>query len=84
MAEEEIGRVMDFFAKPVVAGIDLTGTLKVGDTIHIHGATTDMELVVGSMQVDNVNVDEGKAGDQIGIKVADRVRRGDKVYKVTA
>ncbi len=84
MAEEEIGRVMDFFAKPVVAGIDLTGALKVGDTIHIQGATTDMELVVGSMQIDNANVDEAKAGDQIGIKVADRVRRGDKVYKVTA
>ena len=42
------------------------------------------QLVVGSMQVDNANVDEGKAGDQIGIKVADRVRRGDKVYRVTA
>ena len=84
MAEEEIGRVMDFFAKPVVAGIDLTGLLKVGDKIHIQGATTDMELVVGSMQINNVNVDEAKAGDQIGIKVADRVRRGDRVYKVTA
>ncbi|MFC2022818.1 translation elongation factor-like protein [Chloroflexota bacterium] len=82
MPEEEIGKVMDFFAKPVVAGIDLTGTLVVGDRIHIKGHTTDLELVVGSMQIDNVGVKEGKAGDSIGIKVTDRVRRGDTVYKV--
>ena len=82
MAEEEIGRVMDFFARPVVAGIDLTGPLKVGDTVRISGATTDMEFVVSSMQIDNANVQEAKAGDQIGIKVSDRVRRGDRVYRV--
>jgi putative protease len=81
--EEEIGRVSDFFAKPVVAGIDMTGTVKVGDTIHIVGHTTDMEIAVDSMQVDNVNVDEAKPGDSVGIKVSDRCRRGDKVYKVT-
>ena len=81
--EEEIGRVSDFFAKPVVAGIDMTGTVKVGDTIHIVGHTTDMEINVDSMQVDNANVDVAKPGDQVGIKVPDRCRRGDKVYKVT-
>ncbi|MCK4723855.1 MAG: translation elongation factor-like protein [Dehalococcoidia bacterium] len=83
MAEEEIGQVMDFFARPVVAGIDLTASVKVGDKIHIKGATTDMDLTVESMQVDNVEVQEAKAGDAIGIKVPDRVRRGDRVYKVT-
>lgn len=81
--EEEIGRVSDFFAKPVVAGIDMTGTIKAGDTIHIVGHTTDLQFTVGSMQVDNVNVDVAKPGDQVGIKVPDRCRRGDKVYKVT-
>lgn len=83
MAEEEIGQVMDFFARPVVAGIDLTASVKVGDKIHIKGATTDMDLTVSSMQIDNVDVQEAKAGDAIGIKVSDRVRRGDRVYKVT-
>ena len=83
MAEELIGQVMDFFARPVVAGIDLTGTLKVGDRIHITGHTTDLELAVDSMQINNVNVQEAGAGDSIGIKVADRVRRGDTIYKVT-
>jgi translation elongation factor EF-Tu-like GTPase len=84
MAEEMIGTVMDFFARPVVAGIDLMGTLKTGDSIHIVGHTTDMQLTVDSMQINNVNVNEAKPGDSIGIKVSDRVRRGDKVYKIVA
>jgi len=83
MPEVEIGKVSDFFARPVVAGIELTAPLKVGDKIHILGHTTDMELTVGSMQIDNVNVNQAKAGDAVGVKVSDRVRRGDKVYKVT-
>ena len=83
MPEEEIGKVSDFFARPVVAGIELTGALKLGDKLHVKGHTTDVELVVDSMQVNNVDVQEGKAGDSVGIKVPDRVRRGDTVYKVT-
>ena len=83
MPEEVIGKVSDFFARPVVAGIELTATLKLGDKIHIKGHTTDIELIVGSMQINNVDVKEGKAGDAVGIKVSDRVRRGDVVYKVT-
>jgi selenocysteine-specific translation elongation factor len=83
MPEVEIGHVSDFFARPVVAGITLTGTLKVGDKVHIKGHTTDLEMTVDSMQIDNANVTEGKAGDAIGVKVTDRVRAGDKVYKVT-
>jgi selenocysteine-specific translation elongation factor len=83
MPEVEIGKVSDFFAHPVVAGITLAGTLKVGDKIRIKGHTTDMELVVESMQINNVNVNQAKAGDAIGVKVSERVRRGDTVYKVT-
>lgn len=83
MPEVEIGKVSDFFARPVVAGIGLTATLKVGDRIHIKGHTTDIEFTVDSMQIDNVNVEQAKAGDNIGIKVSDRVRRGDTIYKVT-
>jgi selenocysteine-specific translation elongation factor len=83
MPEKEVGKVSDFFAHPVVAGIELSGSLKVGDKIHIKGHTTDMELDVTSMQINNANVTEAKAGDSVGIKVTDRVRRGDAVYKVT-
>ena len=83
MPEEVIGKVSDFFARPVVAGIELSETLKLGDKIHIKGHTTDMELTIDSMQINNVNVNEAKAGDSVGIKVSERVRRGDIVYKVT-
>ena len=82
MAEVEIGKISDFFARPVVAGIDLTGKMKKGDTIHIKGHTTDLVMTVESMQIDNVNVEEAGSGVSVGVKVTDRVRRGDTVYKV--
>ena len=83
MPEVEIGKVSDFFSRPVVAGIELTAPLKLGDRIHIVGHTTDMEMTVESMQINNVDVKEAKAGDAVGVKVSDRVRRGDTIYKVT-
>ena len=83
MPEEVIGKVTDFFSRPVVAGIELTATLKLGDKIHIKGHTTDMELVVDSMQINNADVEQAKAGDSIGVKISERARRGDIVYKVT-
>lgn len=84
MAEQEIGTVNDFFARPVVAALELTAPLKVGDKILIKGHTTNIEMTVASMQINNVNVNEAKKGDNIGIKVTDRVRKGDTVYKVTS
>ena len=83
MPEIEIGKVTEFFARPVVAGIELTAPLKLGDKIHIKGHTTDTEVIVSSIQINNVAVTQAKAGDVIGIKVNDRVRREDKVYRVT-
>ncbi len=83
MAEKMIGTVSDFFARPVVAAIELTAALEVGDKIHIKGHTTDLELIVDSMQINNVDVKEAKAGDSIGVKVSERVRKRDTVYKVT-
>ena len=81
--EEEIGRVSDYFARIGVAGIDLTGKLRVGDTIHVKGHTTDLEQVVESMQVEHDQVEEAGPGDKIGIKMQDRCRGGDHVYRVT-
>ena len=82
MPEEVIGKVSDFFAKPVVAGIELTATLNLGDKIHVKGHTTDIEFTVDSMQINNVDVKQAKAGDAVGVKVSERVRGGDTVYKV--
>ncbi len=80
--ETEIGVVTDFFARPVVAGVDLTAQMKLGDKVRIKGHTTDLEFTVESLQIQNVNVTEAKPGDSVGIKVPDRVRRGDRVCKV--
>jgi selenocysteine-specific translation elongation factor len=82
MPEEAVGKVSDFFSRPVVAGVEMIGTLKVGDKIHITGHTTDIEMVINSMQINNADVTDAKPGDSVGIKVPDRVRRGDTVYKV--
>ena len=83
MPENIIGKVSDFFARPVVAAIELTAALEVGDKIHIKGHTTDLELIVDSMQINNVDVKEAKAGDSVGVKVSERARSGDTVYKVS-
>jgi translation elongation factor EF-1alpha len=83
MKEKAVGTVSDFFAHVVVAGIDLTGTLKVGDKIHVKGHTTDIEMDVTSMQIDNESVTKANKGKSVGIKVPERVRPGDIVYKVT-
>jgi putative protease len=83
MPEIQIGTVSDFFAKPVVAGIQLTAPLKAGDKIHIKGHTTDLELIVTSMQINNISVQEAKSGDAVGIKLPDRVRKGDTVHKIS-
>jgi len=80
--EEEIGRVRDYFARIGVIGVDLTGKLKVGDTIHIQGHTTDITQLVESMQIEHDSVEQAGPGDSVGIKVPDRCRAGDHVYRV--
>lgn len=83
MPEEIIGKVSDFFAHPVVAGIELTAVLRVGDKIRIKGHSTDIKMNVDSIQINNAPVTEAKKGDSIGVKVSERVRSGDMVYKIT-
>ncbi len=81
--KEEVGVVDGFFSKIGVAAVQITGgELKVGDKIHIKGATTDFEQIVESMQIEKQNVEVAKKGDKIGIKVKEKVRPKDKVYKI--
>lgn len=78
-----IGNVTLFFAKPCVAAIEITsGSLSVGDTVRIKGATTDFEQKVESMEIDRKPVPSATAGQSVGIKVKDRVRQHDKVFKL--
>jgi putative protease len=80
--EQEVGRIVDYFAKVGVAGIAMTGNLAVGDTIHIKGHTTDFQQTVDSMQIEHESIEQAKSGDSVGIKVKDRCRAHDVVYKV--
>lgn len=81
MAEEkEIGTVSSYFSHVGVAAIKLSGSLKVGDKVHIKGHTTDFETNVGTIQIERKDVEEAKAGDHIGIKVPEKVRPNDKVF----
>jgi len=86
MAEEvQVGMVAIFFAKPSVAAIDITsGTLSIGDTIKIVGATTNFEQKIESMEIDRKPVQSAGAGQSVGVKVKERVRPHDKVFKVVA
>ncbi len=80
--EKEIGKVMSYFNHVDVAAVTLTDELKIGDKIHIKGHTTDFEQEVKSMQIDREEVEEAGEGDDVGIKVKERVRPNDVVYLV--
>jgi putative protease len=82
MKRKEIGRVSHYFGGPGVAALVLTDGLKVGDRIAFQGHTTDLEMPVVSMQIEHESIETAKAGDSIGIKVPERVREHDVVYKI--
>ena len=77
----EIGHITHFFSKINVAIIELKAPLNVGDTIAIKGPNTDFEQVVDSMQIEHENIQHAEKGQSIGLKVAQRVRETDAVYK---
>ena len=82
MSEEEVGRVQSFFRKPSVAALVLAGDLSIGDSIRIQGATTDIKMTVESMQINLEPVESAGAGDDVGIRVPERVRPNDRVTRV--
>ena len=79
--ETEIGEVMTYYANIGVAAIELTGNVKIGDTIIFRGFTTDLEHKINSIQIEHDSVQEAKTGDQIGVKIPGKVRKNDRVYK---
>lgn len=77
-----IGKVSHYYKKINVAVIDLMESLKIGDEISIEGSTTNFKQKVESMQIQHKDVKEARSGDSIGLKVVERVREGDKVFKI--
>ena len=83
MERQAIGQVTHYYSKIGVAILQLESPLAVGDLLAFVGSTTDLEQEVKSMQVEHKNIDQAKAGDLVGLKVKDKVREGDTVYKLT-
>jgi len=82
MQEKDIGEITHYFGHINVGIIQLSDALKVGETIHIKGHTTDVTQNVDSMQIEHATVSEAKKGDAVGIKVSQKVHPNDKVFKV--
>ena len=81
--EKEIGHISHYYNHLEVGIIELSASLKVGDTIHIKGVQDDFTQTVESIQIEHDSVEKAKAGDSEGIKVSEKVHEKDKVYKVT-
>ncbi len=80
---ELIGKIVHYFPPVEVAVVELSGSLSVGDTIRIIGGeNTDFTQTVDSIEMDHKKLDKAKTGDEVGLKVIQKVREGYKVYKV--
>ena len=84
MAEVKVGTVTHYFGHIQVAAITLEGELKVGDTVHIKGHTSDFTQTIDSMQLEHESIEVGQAGQEIAVKIAEHAREHDEVFKVTA
>lgn len=83
MAEKKlIGKITHYFSKIGVAVVELSDDVTVGAKIRVEGATTSFEQVIDSMEIENKKVETATAGQSIGLKVKERVRLHDSVYKV--
>jgi selenocysteine-specific translation elongation factor len=78
----KVGRIEHFYSKAGVAVVEVSATIKKGDKILIRGGTTNLTQLVESMEVEHKQVNEAQAGQRVGLKVAERVRENDLVYKV--
>lgn len=82
MGKKLVGKITHYFDKISVAVIELSDTLKAGDEISIEGSVTNLQQAASSIQIDRKPVESAHKGQSIGIKVEQRVREGDKVFRI--
>jgi len=82
MEKKLVGKISHYFTKIGVGVVELSDELKVGDRISIEGATTNIQQTVDSMQIEHENVQSAGSGQSIGLKIVERTREGDLVYKL--
>jgi putative protease len=83
MSGVQIGKVTHFFDHINVATLALTETIRVGDTVHFLGPSTDFKQEVASLQIEHKAINEAKAGDDVAMKVTQQVHPNDKVFRIT-
>jgi len=84
MSEERVGIVTHYYSKISVAVVEVTSdSLSAGETLRFRGSTTDFTQLLESMEIEHEKVPKAEKGSSVGIKVADRVRPGDLVYRVS-
>lgn len=80
--EVEIGKITHYYSHLSVAVLELTDSLKLGDSIHILGHTTDFMQRVSSMEVNHHFMLCVEPGDNVALKVVEPVRVNDIIYRV--
>lgn len=81
--EERVGIVTHYYSHLLVAIVLMErGSLRIGDSVHIKGHTTDFQQRVESMEIDHVHVTQVGAKQEFGLRVIDHVREHDVVFKV--
>jgi len=82
MSEKQVARVTHYFSRLSIAVLALIDTLSVGDRVHICGHSSDFEQTVDSMQIEHKPVLKVGPGDDVALKVVERVHEGDIVYRM--
>ncbi len=80
--EKSIGKITHYYPNIGVGIIKLEGDLAIGDKIHVRGATSDFEQTIDSMQIEHGQVEKAEAGQEVGVKMGEKIRQGDLVYKM--
>lgn len=79
--EKLIGKVTHYYSKIGVAIVELSDSISIGDVLHFTAGNTDFEEQLSSIEVEHENVSSAKKGDVVGVKVSQKVRGGEQVYK---
>ncbi len=78
-----VGKVTHYFDRISVAVLELYGEVNVGETIHIHGRTTDITQRIASLEIEHQKIQSARPGDEVALKVIEPVREGDIIYRVS-
>lgn len=80
--DKEIGRVIHYFDKAMVAVVRLTDSLKTGEMVKFVHGESEFTQSVDSMEVEHKKIQSAKKGDEVAVKVEQKAKEGTRVYKV--